>query len=1769
MKLLMAVVVSHLSTLLTLSADQPIASNTARLLNRDTGDFYPLTCNNAMTPCTPWSITVQSYTNGAGKVTIPCGKCLTMDKTDASTLDVVGGLHIEGKLDVPNSARVTIRTPFIIVEGELSMTSEEKVTDTPNIRVIMTGDSDISFVPNSQNANACGGFGQPCQIGSKPIVVAGGKLNIIGLPPTCPTWVYLEDEMIDGAPLTNDYPKPPKFSEDSSCRQAILHQDFKDESSVHPFFTGFDGGLGAFDEMKSEDSEDGSNYYHVSNRRMFWHGPRYDIQPIRECLLPDTQMFFTARLRVTHSNSTEMSRCFKYGIECPTIMYTAMNKNKKHVMIPLVWLDPRDAPNDGEWFTLAGQASLSKLFLNNDIIHAYFSIEGPEPGVEISLSTFKIEHPPVNAFPKPEAVCSNLAYNGDAEWGNGEDDKDGGASFMGPFTYPYMSFVGRLSFLNVLYDKEEDNKFFRMSGRQFKWASLMFNIVPSCMVVNNRYYFSTKLRLSGGFDTSTATLKLTMEDGSIKHKAVATCPDIGFEWVTCESFYDITEDDAAAVSIQLLFVWMEDYASDVDYDDITFKFVSGGGTGVPLFPDVVSDCWGVGTDVYVPSNSLDYEDGIKTKITASYQTFNHRWTLAFDEEINMGKSLVTGKDYAMEFAFLSRNIRFESDDLVDARNGAHLIVYHSPGVVQRIEGVEFRGFGQQGVEHRFPINFYMSGNSHSIISRNSIVDSNQRCINVYGTSNLVISQNVAYNTKGHCYAITGGFETNNTLSGNLGGFTQATTYTIPGEQDDTPATFLIRSPTSNIIGNVATGSEESGFWLNIQSTIKGEGSSDYLDYSPMEVPLSKFEDNIAHSNKGNGVQTYPGSYLDGYAPLSPAVLQNTRSYRNSEAGIFLGNGQNFIIKDGLMADNRIGIDINYVDAVDIIGTRIVGYSEEYKRTVMAYGVRTFCIPLFNPDPIDPENATEVENALYGIRLYPNKRDVAMNGTTIKQVHFSKFSNDTGCIGSAAFTVNNIAREFTFNVLTIFRNISMEEDVEPINICSVLEDSNVEDVLISDDGSLNPDREAETAGELVTAKPDFKDLGLVCNDIIDSCAQYCFGVCGRKVTVTVNSQGTENVYLYIRDEKGNKMNRPGKIIPGVNEEANTYWAKKRVYTVALPSGHYKAEFRDENDFVYWPEFALLSYGDPPATCTEYMDSFELSVPSVINDDGSDACYQLIKNNDFTREGDASNSQWHHTGGGLKYVEDWFGHALSSKQRSLWGNGLAYFFDMRCMIEGVTYEVNMRMRLEYTNGESGASCDTNAKFGGDICPRGSIRSMNITAGDVIDPITGELIDTETREVIDTVWNVASAAGPWEVGEWNWFKGSFTVDANMAMADNVKFFIERMRPGVEIQIYDVYVTRLDQNHDTCADLVTNAGFEDGTYYGWHYTGQALLDVIEGGGAPSLETTDPSSYCLTTKERKHWFWGPSQMIPRECLVEGEQYVIQGRVRLEKGAICNPFHIYVRPDGCPIVFLQVVTEGQATQYPDIAYVIGPFETSFNMWQVVYGVFRATANLINSDALSFYVAAGTTTKNIEIDDFSIVKATTTSSGYLTCDNLIRNGDLETRDARFYTVLGKGELSIIMPGYGGSSFALKHTGRSERWHGIRQKLDQECLVVGDEWEVSAQFKLIDPDNQNAPFTCFRDHIRGEKTMCPIITVHSMDQRAGEVEYIPIWPDLNQVGDVWNSTEWNAFKGTFIVSEKMTTFPDVSIYVDKAGAGIDVVVDNLRITPVSAVAPDTAG
>jgi hypothetical protein len=365
-----------------------------------------------------------------------------------------------------------------------------------------------------------------------------------------------------------------------------------------------------------------------------------------------------------------------------------------------------------------------------------------------------------------------------------------------------------------------------------------------------------------------------------------------------------------------------------------------------LVSNTVKGKWGVGAQILITSHTRVWNEHQVRSITAIANTAVSGYVaLTLNATILRPTTIIESADFAVEVALLSRNIVFDSGTDTTARHGGHFMIHHTPAVVQHIEGVEFVGFGQQGSLGRYPIHFHLCGDTPgSVVIKNTIRQSNQRCVVVHGTNKLRVEANVAYDTMGHCYMTEDGIETGNEFMYNLGAQTGIPQTLIPNqgpngdETDGEPATFWIPNPTNSWVGNVAAGSVANGYWF--EPKLRGVRASLYPNYDPQIEPLTLFKDNVAHSNIGTlgAIRTY----VPGYRPSQIAILDGSKIYRNRREGLFIHRCSNIRITNTLLADNSNNLDLDRTVGTEVDNAVIIGESASYKALRARQNTETVC-----------------------------------------------------------------------------------------------------------------------------------------------------------------------------------------------------------------------------------------------------------------------------------------------------------------------------------------------------------------------------------------------------------------------------------------------------------------------------------------------------------------------------------------------------------------------------------------------------------------------------------------------------------------------------------------------------------------------------------------------------------------------------------------------------------------------------------------------------------
>ena len=306
-----------------------------------------------------------------------------------------------------------------------------------------------------------------------------------------------------------------------------------------------------------------------------------------------------------------------------------------------------------------------------------------------------------------------------------------------------------------------------------------------------------------------------------------------------------------------------------------------------------------------------------------------------------------GVDERGEVGLLTRNIKIQaSEDAEKTYFGGHIMAM--AGSKMYVSGVELNRMGQNMHLARYPIHWHLDGDADGQYIQNSAIhDTYSRCVTVHGTNNLLVKNNVTYNTVGHCYFMEDGIEHGNQFIRNLGIMTKChptlpcepTNLGIPSERgangqksdhvlipsDNTAATFWITNPANSYIDNVAAGSDENGFWMSLPEHPQGAFKDSDVSKTiwPRRTPFGAFRGNVAHSN-------YDGFMFDRnvlpdntfgvtgtvYIPRKNVADNNSApvenlfrdltSYKNRNGGLWM-RGEATLFRNLKMADNAIGM----------------------------------------------------------------------------------------------------------------------------------------------------------------------------------------------------------------------------------------------------------------------------------------------------------------------------------------------------------------------------------------------------------------------------------------------------------------------------------------------------------------------------------------------------------------------------------------------------------------------------------------------------------------------------------------------------------------------------------------------------------------------------------------------------------------------------------------------------------------------------------------------
>uniref|UniRef100_A0A7S4MN85 EGF-like domain-containing protein n=1 Tax=Odontella aurita TaxID=265563 RepID=A0A7S4MN85_9STRA len=562
------------------------------------------------------------------------------------------------------------------------------------------------------------------------------------------------------------------------------------------------------------------------------------------------------------------------------------------------------------------------------------------------------------------------------------------------------------------------------------------------------------------------------------------------------------------------------------------------------------------------------------------------------------------ESFAVEVARLSRSVVFSAEredvDLPEGEvgHGGHLLILDTPGVTQKISGVEIRGFGQQGVLGRYPINFVNSASSSSVVSKNVIRESNQRCVNVDATDDILVEDNVAYDVLGHCMSLDTGAETGNRFTNNLvakngnlvvlpssadGGGASSST----GE-DAAAASFWITNPSNHYVGNVAAGSEGDGFWFNTEPQAPN-------GMVPQTMALGTFRDNAAHSCGSNGVALEQ----PGWMPDQQSFLDGLHSYKNQLAGVVLLNSRNVILRDALLADNRMCVEYRGVDAAapggnnKVVRSRCVGRSENALSSLGG-----------NPAPCHPSGG-DTSWDVDGIRGVKFAYDEIPGAElSLTDVTFANFgASHVGCAsgggGLALFPFEaesgggkpmDVGPRLSGVVFENSENAAFDV---PCALVGGGGATGKQDIFLEDpSGTMagpSPGFFVQASGDMLAFLGDSS-----CVPLHEGCVQFCPNECLRKVYFKT-MVGDEGPFRIEVTKEGGGTTTPLTTHSFEGDAASNVFDHQEGFGVMLPGGEYMIQFVtvDGNERVY-PVVEDLWFGEAPR-CSGYVTEDSIALP----------------------------------------------------------------------------------------------------------------------------------------------------------------------------------------------------------------------------------------------------------------------------------------------------------------------------------------------------------------------------------------------------------------------------------------------------------------------------------------------------------------------------------------------------------------------------------------------
>jgi len=422
-----------------------------------------------------------------------------------------------------------------------------------------------------------------------------------------------------------------------------------------------------------------------------------------------------------------------------------------------------------------------------------------------------------------------------------------------------------------------------------------------------------------------------------------------------------------------------------------------------------------------------------------------------------------------------------------------------------------------------------------------------------------------------------------------------------------------------------------------------------------------------------------------------------------------------------------------------------------------------------------------------------------------------------------------------------------------------------------------------------------------------------------------------------------------------------------------------------------------------------------------------------------------------------------------------------------------------------------------------------------------------DEATKKFLfDTgTYDKAEMSRPYTPDGWNLLHGL------IRLPDSFRswFEIERAPNNLELLVDDASFTKM-----TCDpnDLLLNGDLETGNSKYWSTWGSEVgLEIVAGyNGGNALKSFN------RVGSTWHNF---AQTLNLDCVNNAwDRLSFSAKIKIElNGELvqCNPYHGSNGEgfENCPDMYLHT-DDGQGIRhYEHVGWISTSEYDIDNGWYLISGLYSLRPTMVGPQMYSKLLFLGTNTEYDVVIDNAQIKHLPKQCGALIENPSLENGALYWQSSDRW----RAKVSLYSPGASGEDdFAYRAYQRDHSWRGIRQKLDPLCFVSGEEYSITAKFRMLNAtDGEGVMCDVNRQHTTND--VCPSVSIYGFNCPSN-TKY---WRFYNALGGdelVWDPDSYNDFSAAFTVDDELSVCNDVWVYIHEVNKEYEIVLDDLQIS-----------